>query len=74
MPKTVTGPFPSAPPSYNQQDESQFRRELQKTLIGITSKVGAAIDDPTGGGVQDAEARTAIIAILDLLRGRGEIA
>lgn len=45
--------------------------------VGGTAVVGAqgaAIPDPTGGATIDAESRTAIIAILNFLRGWGAIA
>lgn len=40
----------------------------------VVSEQGATISDPTGGGTQDAEARTAINAIIDRLQAHGLIA
>lgn len=40
----------------------------------VVGAQGAAVADPTGGTVQDSEARTAIIAIIDRLQAHGLIA
>ena len=40
----------------------------------VVGNQGAAVTDPTGGTVQDSEARTAIIAIIDRLQEHGLIA
>lgn len=42
----------------------QMMQALQDRLDAI-----AAVSDPTGGGTQDAEARTAIAAIIDAAEG-----
>ncbi len=56
-----------------------FNAPMQATEFRVSgTKVvgaqGAAVTDPTGGTVQDAEARTAIIAIIDRLQAHGLIA
>lgn len=39
--------------------------------VQVVGARGGAISNPTGGGTQDAEARTAIVSILSLLRAHG---
>ena len=42
--------------------------------IQVVGSQGASVSDPAGGGVVDAEARTAIIGLIDRLQAHGLIA
>lgn len=58
-------------PSFNSVNVTTAYKVGGITVVGAQ---GAAITDPTGGATIDAEARTAIIDILNFLRGWGAIA
>lgn len=50
---------------------------LRAAVVALQAVVGpqeAAIADPTGGATVDAEARAAVVSILDALRNHGLIA
>lgn len=77
-PQNANVVIPGAGPEYNRSNEEAVRRQLtivfetiQRRLTSVESIVydqQPAIADPAGGGTVDAQARTAIIAILDVLR------
>lgn len=56
--------------SENQRTVSTEAAEVAEVL-GKQKTSPVVIADPTGGATQDAEARTALIAVLDLLRKMG---
>lgn len=76
--------LPQAANDYQRSLEQIFRRALEQKLSVFDSRIAAveavvadeqaAITDPAGGATIDAQARTAIIAILNALRAHGLIA
>lgn len=75
--------LPTAEPEYKKDNESISRRRIEQALKVISLRLDllesvienqqAAISNPAGGATVDAEARTAIIAILDAMRAHGLI-
>lgn len=68
MPQAKNGFSPRTTPAERRADLDLKRRITR--LDGVLA-TGAAIPDPAGGGTVDAEARAAIVALLDFLRDRG---
>jgi hypothetical protein len=72
-----------APKQYDEHNEGLTRRQMEQALKTINERLNvlekvienqqAVIADPAGGATIDAEARTAIIAILTALRAHGLI-
>lgn len=66
----------TAVPAYKLDVDGSINAVTEYRVNGtkVVGAQGATVSDPTGGTVQDSEARTAIIAIIDRLQAHGLIA